>query len=165
MGLASRLTLRRIAGAPPAASSDATLRTDVDRRGAAQRGGARAWSPGRRGRVPRASPDGLVLAFVLPAERWVDLDTIVESTLAGLRDAGAVPARYAGLDAIVATKDGGSVPGARVTAAPAAGLARRRPPGPRRCSRRPTASPGPGAVTPSARGATSSRARGAGGRH
>lgn len=36
--------------------------------------------------------------------KWVDLDTLTESTARGLRDAGAIPPRYHGLDALVATK-------------------------------------------------------------
>ena len=43
--------------------------------------------------------------------KWVDLDTLTESTLRGLRDAGAVAPRYGGLDMIVATKRFGSPTG------------------------------------------------------
>lgn len=44
------------------------------------------------------------LDFVLPPGRWVDVDTLAENTLKGLRDAGVLQPRYAGLDAILVTK-------------------------------------------------------------
>lgn len=73
--------------------------------------------------------DGVSLAFTLPAARWVDLDTLAESTLAGLRDAGAWRRGYAGLDAVVATRGDGHDPGVVIRTAAAATLQRRRPPG------------------------------------
>lgn len=73
--------------------------------------------------------DGLSLAFTLPTARWVDLDTLVESTLAGLRDAGACRRGYAGLDAVVATRGDGHDPGVVIRTGAAATLLRRRPPG------------------------------------
>ncbi len=92
--------------------------------------GSRAW----RGAVAQAAGtlavgDGLALRFTLPARRWVDLDTLVEATVAGLRDAGAVAPRLAGLDAVVATKRPGTAPGAALAARRAATLAGRRAPG------------------------------------
>lgn len=44
----------------------------------------------------------------------MDIDTLVESTVAGLRDAGVVASRLAGLDGIVATKRFGTAPGVDV---------------------------------------------------
>lgn len=61
----------------------------------------------------------LQLEFVLPPAKWVDLDTITESTARGLRDAGALAAAYRGLDAIVATKRFGERSGVRIVDAPA----------------------------------------------
>lgn len=49
--------------------------------------------------------------FLLPPRRWVDLDTLVESTAAGLRDAGILAPRLMGLDGIVATKGFDADPG------------------------------------------------------
>lgn len=72
---------------------------------------------------------GLELAFTLPPTAWVDVDTLVENTLAGLRDAGALAPRYAGLDALVATKSVGEVTGALVQLVDATTVQRRRPPG------------------------------------
>ena len=42
------------------------------------------------------------------------MDTLVESTIAGLRDAGVVAPRLTGLDGIVATKQFGSSPGVAI---------------------------------------------------
>jgi hypothetical protein len=63
------------------------------------------------GLVPGAA---LELDFVLPPRRWVDVDTLVESTVAGLRDAGVVAPRLAGLDGITATKRFGAAPGVAI---------------------------------------------------
>lgn len=68
----------------------------------------------------------VLLDFVIPHGRWVDLDTLVESTCRGLRDAGALAPRYAGLDAIVATKRFGDDAGVVVRPLADAG---RQPPG------------------------------------
>lgn len=65
----------------------------------------------------------------MPPAAWVDVDTLAENTLAGLRDGGALQPRFAGLDAIIATKSVGSAPGATVAFTQAAPLQRRRPPG------------------------------------
>ena len=73
--------------------------------------------------------DGVDLAFDLPLTKWVDLDTIVESTLAGLRNGGVVPARFAGVDAIVARRADALQPGVVVRGVAAGALVRRRPPG------------------------------------
>jgi hypothetical protein len=54
------------------------------------------------------------MAFVLPTGAWVDLDTLVETTAHGLRDAGALAARYAGLDLVMATKGYGPAPQATI---------------------------------------------------
>ncbi len=56
------------------------------------------------------------MEFVLPPRYWVDLDTLMETTAQGLRDAGALAPRYAGLDVVVATKRFGPTPGATITA-------------------------------------------------
>lgn len=53
----------------------------------------------------------------------MDLDTLVESTLRGLGDAQALQPRFAGLDAILATKRFGPVPQALVGATSAAAIA------------------------------------------
>lgn len=73
---------------------------------------------------------GIEVAFRLPEGRWVDLDTILTTTLAGLRDAGALRPRLAGLDSVVATKRTGDLPGVRLQTASASMLERRRTPGP-----------------------------------
>lgn len=92
--------------------------------------GAQTW---RRAVADAAAGEpvagGVLLAFTLPDARWVDLDTLVESTLAGLRDAGACQRGYAGLDVVVATRGDGPDPGVVIRTAPAATLQRRRPPG------------------------------------
>ena len=77
----------------------------------------------------RSVGSGFTVAFFLRQGRWVDLDTLTETTAQGLRDAGALQARYAGLDAVVATKAFGDHPGAIITPLAAAGLAHP-PPGP-----------------------------------
>ena len=97
---------------------------------AGQPAGTSAW----RGLVAAAATgtaldDGLRLAFVLRPGRWVDLDTLAESTARGLRDAGALHPRYAGLDAVLCTKAFGAQPGAVITPVAAASLAGS-PPGP-----------------------------------
>ena len=85
--------------------------------------GAATW----RRLVAEQSP-GLVVArslgldFVLPPGRWVDLDTLVESTAAGLRDARVLAPRFAGLDGVVATKTFGSSPGVRIRGLSPSGL-------------------------------------------
>ena len=68
-------------------------------------------------------------AFVLVDGTWVDLDTLVETTAQGLRDAGALEPRYRGLDGLVATKSFGSPAQARVSPLPAS-LLQSPPPGP-----------------------------------
>lgn len=74
--------------------------------------------------------DGVQLDFALPPRRWVDVDTLAETTLQGLRDGGALLPRYRGLDALLATKGEGAPTGVRVSAVAAATLRRRRVPGP-----------------------------------
>ena len=80
------------------------------------------WSP--------ASTAGLVLDFHLKPGSWVDLDTLAENTLAGLRDAGMLAAGFRGLHAFLATKDFGAVPGVTVRAAAPARLGALPAPGP-----------------------------------
>ena len=92
--------------------------------------GAAAWRRHVAAHVDGlALGDGVELAFRLPAGRWVDVDTIAESTLAGLRDAGVLAARFAGLDAVLATKVERGDPGVTITAVAAASLSGRRAPG------------------------------------
>lgn len=94
--------------------------------------GARAWRRDvaeHAAAAPAAPASGIVLGFTLPPAAWVDVDTLAENTLAALRDAGALAPRFAGLDAIIATKTVGSSPGATVAFAQAEALQRRRPPG------------------------------------
>lgn len=74
--------------------------------------------------------DGVQLDLVLPPNRWVDVDTLAEKTLQGLRDAGALPPRYAGLDALLATKGEGLPTGVGIGMVTAAVIGRRRVPGP-----------------------------------
>lgn len=76
-----------------------------------------------------AVPRALGLDFVLPPGRWVDLDTLVESTAAGLRDAGVLAPRFAGLDVIVGTKAFGTPSGVRIRDLTASEV-RTEPPGP-----------------------------------
>ncbi|HVM12892.1 MAG TPA: hypothetical protein VM287_00995 [Egibacteraceae bacterium] len=77
-----------------------------------------------------SSADGISLSFTLEPGRWIDLDTITEETLAGLRDAGVCRPRFAGLDAVVATRRDGELVGVVVQPSDAARLRRHRPPGP-----------------------------------
>ena len=70
-----------------------------------------------------ATVDGLTLRFELPPGAWIDLDTLVETTVAGLRDAGILRPRFAGLDAIAATKRFGTSPGVVISPTPASALA------------------------------------------
>ena len=72
---------------------------------------------------------GVALDFRLPPTAWVDVDTLAENTLAGLRDAGVLPPRFAGLDAVVATKTSSDDPGATIELAEADVLQRRHAPG------------------------------------
>ena len=94
--------------------------------------GTRAW----RQHVAAAAVDlpgpasGVALQFFLPPTAWVDVDTLAENTLAGLRDAGTLPARFSGLDAVLATKHLHAEPRAAIELVEADRLARRRPPGP-----------------------------------
>jgi hypothetical protein len=64
------------------------------------------------------APTGVRLDFTLEPRRWIDLDTLVEESLAGLRDAGGWGRGFSGLDAVVATKRWGEPPG--LLAAPVA---------------------------------------------
>ncbi len=65
------------------------------------------------------------LDFTLAAGRWVDLDSLVEVAVAGLRDGGMTA-----LDALIATKRDGAVSGLTVTPADPATLTAQPPPGP-----------------------------------
>jgi len=96
------------------------------------RGGS---GPAWRERVSTAAAgappaDGIALAFTLPPARWVDLDTLAEETLAGLRDAGVCRKGFAGLDAVLATRRDGTFPGVVIEPLGVATLRRRRAPGP-----------------------------------
>lgn len=68
---------------------------------------------------------GVKLDFTLAPRRWVDLDSLVEVAVAGLRDAGVTP-----LDALVATKREGPVSGLTVAKVDPVRLAAAPPPGP-----------------------------------
>lgn len=70
--------------------------------------------------------DGLELAFTLRSGHWVDLDTLTETALDGLRDAGVLPRGRRGLDALIATKAFGTPSGLRAWGR-AAGLLSARP--------------------------------------
>jgi hypothetical protein len=74
--------------------------------------------------------DGLDLAFALRPGHWVDLDTLTETALAGLRDGGVLPRGLAGLDGILATKAFGEDPGLEVWVRAAATLRSQPRPGP-----------------------------------
>jgi hypothetical protein len=92
---------------------------------ALRREGERAW----RARVADAARllgpvRGVRLDFVLAPGRWVDLDSLVEVAVAGLRDGGVT------LDALVATKAEGAPTGLAVEVEEPVGLAAAAPPGP-----------------------------------
>lgn len=97
--------------------------------------GAAAW---RRHVAVRAADvhagaSGVEMAFTLAPGAWVDVDTLAHNTLAGLRDAGALAPRFAGLDAVLATKAtkaAGASAGAVLRLVSAVTLQRRRRPGP-----------------------------------
>lgn len=59
------------------------------------------------------------LDFVIAPSHWVDLDTLAHTTLQGLRDAGALRPRFAGLEELTATKRHGEPLGVRIAAAKA----------------------------------------------
>lgn len=97
--------------------------------------GRRSAVPAWRDRVAAATAgtppaDGIALAFTLEPGRWIDLDTVAEETLAGLRDAGVCQRGFAGLDAVLATRRDGAPPGVVVHTPGATALRRRRVPGP-----------------------------------
>lgn len=72
--------------------------------------------------------EGIRLSFTLVAGRWVDLDSLVEVAVGGLRDAGVL-GRH-GLDALVATKAEGEVPGLVLERVRPDHLSAEAPPGP-----------------------------------
>jgi hypothetical protein len=74
--------------------------------------------------------DGVRLLFHVEPRRWVDLDTLTEEALAGLRDGGLLAARFAGLDAFLTEKRAGAEPGLRIRPEAARVLAAVDPPGP-----------------------------------
>jgi hypothetical protein len=96
--------------AAPAASSRSAL-------GRAFRAAVSAAAP-RLGR-----PRGLRLDFALAASRFVDLDSLVELTLAGLRDGGALGRGLPGLAVVLA-------PGVTITSADPDEVSAERVPGP-----------------------------------
>lgn len=103
-------------GAAPAASSRSAL-------GRAFRAAVSVAAP-RLGR-----PRGLRLEFALAASRFVDLDSLVELTLAGLRDGGAAGRGLPGLEVVLATRCAGP-PGVTITSADPDDLSAERVPGP-----------------------------------
>jgi hypothetical protein len=74
--------------------------------------------------------DGVRLLFHVEPDRWIDLDTLTEEALAGLRDGGLLAARFAELDAFLAEKRVGTKPGLRIRPEPARVVAAVAPPGP-----------------------------------
>jgi hypothetical protein len=111
-------------------SGDA-VRVDGSPAGPGRREGG-AWRARVAGAVSGHAPiDGVHLLFDLEPRRWVDLDTLVEEALAGLRVGGLLAPRYAGLDAFLAQKRAaGAAPGLTVHLAGAAAVRALRPPGP-----------------------------------
>jgi len=71
----------------------------------------------------------LRLDFVLAPGRWVDLDSVAEVAMAGLREGGTLGPRLATLDALLATKREGEATGVTVTTAEPGTLARLPRPG------------------------------------
>jgi len=101
--------------------------------GAATAAGAGFASPGARSVGAGRGQDpvsGAVFDFTLEPRRWIDLDTITEVTVAGLRDAGVWARGLRHLDALLATKRTGPVPGVRVELSTAAALRAAPRPGP-----------------------------------
>jgi hypothetical protein len=91
----------------------------------------RAW----RAQIAEAALDaaaatGLALRFTLEPGRCVDLDTVTEVALAGLRDAGVLPRGLRCLDVILATRIDAEPPGLVARFVEAAQLASITPPGP-----------------------------------
>lgn len=92
---------------------------------ALRREGERAWRAQVAEHALRLGPlRGVRLDFTLVPGRWVDLDSLVEVAVAGLRDAGST------LDALIATKGEGSPSGVAITPADPSALAVEPPPGP-----------------------------------
>jgi len=111
-----RAPTARVFGRPAAA-----VRRDADRR----------WRAGVARAGARLAPArGLVLDFTVAPGRFVDLDSLVEVVVAGLRDGGALGARLADLDVVVATRRDGPVGGVGIAVADAVALAAAPPPGP-----------------------------------
>ena len=78
---------------------------------------------------PLGHPRALRLDFTLDPRRFVDLDSLVELTLGGLRDGGALARRLTGLEVVLATRREGA-PGVRVRAAEPRALVAEPVPGP-----------------------------------
>ncbi|MQB02500.1 MAG: hypothetical protein GEU78_20230, partial [Actinobacteria bacterium] len=78
----------------------------------------RSW---RRAVATRAGTLGparrVWLDFVLVADRWVDLDSLVEVAIAGLRDGGGMAPRLATLEALIARRLDGDSQGLTVRVA------------------------------------------------
>lgn len=72
---------------------------------------------------------GLELSFTLRSGHWVDLDTLTETALGGLRDSGLVARGQRGLEVLLATKAVGAPSGLLAHARPAADLLARPVPG------------------------------------
>ena len=102
-----------------AAWSVTLVRADIDPMSAPQ-----LITEGRRQAPVHPGPAQLRLDFVVT--HWVDLDTIVTSTLAGLRDAGWYGRGFRGLRGLLATKATSGTPGVTITGAK---IADEEPPG------------------------------------
>jgi hypothetical protein len=73
---------------------------------------------------------GLRLDFTLRPRQFVDLDTLTETALGGLRDAGLHARGFPDLDVVLATLRREGAPGLDITTAEAAPLRQAVPPGP-----------------------------------
>jgi hypothetical protein len=80
--------------------------------------GARPWRNQLAAAVRAAAwgrADAVRMDFTVRAGQWVDLDTLSETAIGGLRDAGALERGLRGLQAFVATKREGAAPGVRLS--------------------------------------------------
>lgn len=91
----------------------------------------REWRQRVAAAAAGASPTtGVGLEFTLEPGRWIDLDTVAEVAVAGLRDGGAVTRGLRGLDALLATRRDQNSPGLEVVLTEAKALRSVPPPGP-----------------------------------
>lgn len=95
-------------------------------------GGTAAWRRTVADAAPplAAAPAAVELRFGTAPRQFVDLDTVTESTVAGLRDAGWWGRGFGGLEALLATRAVAPRPGLLARTTTPAALRRRRPPGP-----------------------------------